>query len=192
MTTKTQNKRTQTSVPRVGFEPRNHSVRAGEDGSCPRQRSHCERWTCNYDMEICGSSTRNISAQDICPSFSPSFCQPPPLVTFTSRDEMVIYEWTVSLISQLHVLNSCLILWISLLFLCFQHIYIFIMSFLLKAYSRFTLWMLLLRIEKSRNEFLFNNLHKYTLSQSWSHYIESTSFFSCFTLHIRRIDKSFK
>jgi hypothetical protein len=36
----THNKRTQTSTPLWTHDP---SVRAGEDGSCPRQRGHCDR-----------------------------------------------------------------------------------------------------------------------------------------------------
>jgi hypothetical protein len=39
-TTQTQNKRTQTSMPRVELEP---SVRASEDISCLRQHGHCDR-----------------------------------------------------------------------------------------------------------------------------------------------------
>jgi hypothetical protein len=38
-----QNKRTQTSMPRVEFEPHYPSVRAGEDGSCLRPHGHCDR-----------------------------------------------------------------------------------------------------------------------------------------------------
>jgi hypothetical protein len=38
----TQNKRKQTSMPRVGFEPSDLSVREGEDGSCLCPRGHCD------------------------------------------------------------------------------------------------------------------------------------------------------
>jgi hypothetical protein len=39
-TTQTQNKRTQTSMPSVGFEP---TIPAFEDSSCLRPRAHCDR-----------------------------------------------------------------------------------------------------------------------------------------------------
>jgi hypothetical protein len=41
--TQTQNKRTQTSMLRVGFEPTTPCARAGEEGSCLRPRGHCGR-----------------------------------------------------------------------------------------------------------------------------------------------------
>jgi hypothetical protein len=41
--TQTQNKHTQTSIPRRGIRTQDRSVRAGEDGSCLRPRGHCAR-----------------------------------------------------------------------------------------------------------------------------------------------------
>jgi hypothetical protein len=38
--------------------------------SSPKERDRCDRRSGNYDVEIWGSSARNISARDICPSFS--------------------------------------------------------------------------------------------------------------------------
>jgi hypothetical protein len=42
-TAQTQNKRAQTSMSQVGFEPMIPSVRAGKDSSCLRQCSHCDQ-----------------------------------------------------------------------------------------------------------------------------------------------------
>jgi hypothetical protein len=47
-TTKTKNKRTHTSMPRLGFELMIPVFQQGEDGSCFRQCGHCDRHTLAY------------------------------------------------------------------------------------------------------------------------------------------------
>jgi hypothetical protein len=51
-TTRTRSKRTQTSMPRVGFEIHDPSVRANEDSSCLRRRGHCDRHRMRYLLII--------------------------------------------------------------------------------------------------------------------------------------------
>jgi hypothetical protein len=61
-TAQTQNKRTQTSMPKVGFEPTISVFLAPEDSSCLRRRGHCDgqKWMYTFTILVLGTGWRLV------------------------------------------------------------------------------------------------------------------------------------